>query len=64
MQILSRFSTLHKRIRPDFTQGEIEEARLSPGFEREYNLQYGFGIGNVFLTDQIVNVLIAVLDTS
>jgi hypothetical protein len=31
-----------------YTHDEIERARASPSFEREYNLQYGYGIGNIF----------------
>ena len=31
-----------------FTQENIDVAKLSPSFEREYNLKYGFGIGDIF----------------
>jgi len=31
-----------------FTDEEIMEGRKSPSFEREYNLKYGVGIGNIF----------------
>ena len=31
-----------------FNQADIDVARLSPSFEREYNLKYGFGIGDIF----------------
>jgi len=31
-----------------FTKSAIEKAKLSPSFEREYNLQYGYGIGDIF----------------
>lgn len=31
-----------------YKQEDIEEAKKSPSFEREYNLQYAFGIGNIF----------------
>lgn len=31
-----------------FTVKEIQKARESPTFEREYNLQYGVGSGNIF----------------
>ena len=31
-----------------FTEAEINEGRKSPSFEREYNLKYGIGIGNIF----------------
>jgi hypothetical protein len=36
-----------------YTEEEIEKAKRSPSFEREYNLKYGSGIGNVFLPDHI-----------
>jgi hypothetical protein len=49
-------SCIYKRILMDYTSGlgkiytieEIEKAKSSPSFEREYNLQYLGGIGNVF----------------
>src|SRR5919197_437591 len=49
---------LYKRIFLDYTYGtgkiytaeEIEKARQSPSFEREYNLKYLGKIGNVFPT--------------
>jgi len=52
---------IYKRILMDYTYGldkictreEIEKARISPSFEREYNLQYLSGIGNVFHTKDI-----------
>lgn len=31
-----------------FTKQAIEKAKQSPSFEREYNLQYGYGIGDIF----------------
>lgn len=31
-----------------YTQQEIEKAKKSPSFEREYNLQWGFGSGDIF----------------
>ena len=31
-----------------YTRQEIEKAKASPSFEREYNLKYLGGIGNVF----------------
>jgi len=31
-----------------YTQEDIRKAKESPSFEREYNLQYGFGIGDIF----------------
>ena len=36
-----------------YTTEEIEEAKRSPSFEREYNLKYGFGIGTAFLHEHI-----------
>jgi hypothetical protein len=47
---------LYKRLLLDYTYGleriytrqEIEKAKASPSFEREYNLKYLGGIGNVF----------------
>ena len=49
-------SCLYKRLKMDyhyglgkiFTQEEIEKAKLSPGFDREYGLQYLGRIGNIF----------------
>lgn len=31
-----------------YTISEIEEGKKSPSFEREYNLQYGVGVGDIF----------------
>jgi hypothetical protein len=47
---------IYKRMLLDYTYGldkiyareEIEKAKISPSFEREYNLKYLGGIGNVF----------------
>jgi hypothetical protein len=36
-----------------YTKEEIMKAKVSPSFEREYNLQYLGGIGNVFHTKDI-----------
>ena len=36
-----------------YTAAEIEEARKSPSFEREYNLQYLGRIGNLFSHESI-----------
>jgi hypothetical protein len=36
-----------------FTPEDIEKARQSPSFEREYNLRYAYDIGNV-LTEQLI----------
>jgi hypothetical protein len=52
---------LCKRLKTDYTYGlgkiytkeEIDKARLSPGFGREYELQYLGKIGNVFNSLQI-----------
>lgn len=52
---------IYKRILMDYTYGldkiytieEIEKAKVSPSFEREYNLQYLGGIGDVFHTKDI-----------
>ena len=51
----------YKRLKMDYTFGlgkiytkeEIDKARLSPGFGREYELQYLGKIGNVFNSSQI-----------
>lgn len=61
---------LYKRITQDYTVGlgkiysatEIEMAKSSPGFEREYNLKYMGLIGNVFHIEDIENS-IAVYNT-
>jgi hypothetical protein len=52
---------IYKRILLDYTYGldkiyareEIEKAKISPSFEREYNLKYLGGIGNIFHTKDI-----------
>jgi len=36
-----------------YTEEEIEKAKRSPSFEMEYNLQYGYGLGNIFLPTEI-----------
>ncbi len=36
-----------------YTQQEIAEAMKSPSFQREYNLQYGYGIGNVVTPSEL-----------
>ena len=33
-----------------YTRGEVEKAKASPSFEREYNLKYLGNVGNVFHT--------------
>jgi hypothetical protein len=57
----SQDTCLYKRIFLDYTYGiskiytqeEIEKAKQSPSFEREYNLKYLGKIGNVFHTKDI-----------
>jgi hypothetical protein len=57
----SEDTCLYKRIFLDYTYGigkiytaeEIEKAKVSPSFEREYNLKYLGKIGNVFHTKDI-----------
>lgn len=52
---------LYKRLKMDYTYGigkiyskeDIERAKNSPSFEREYNLKYLGKIGNVFNTREI-----------
>jgi hypothetical protein len=54
-------SCIYKRLLLDYTYGldkiytkeEIEKAKVSPSFERKYNLKYLGGIGNVFHTKDI-----------
>jgi hypothetical protein len=54
-------SCIYKRLKMDYTYGldriyireEIEKAKQSPSFEREYNLKYLGLIGNVFHTKDI-----------
>jgi len=36
-----------------YTEEEMEKAKRSPSFEREYNLKYGYGLGNIFLSPEI-----------
>jgi hypothetical protein len=36
-----------------YTEQDINKAKQSPSFEREYNLKYGYGLGNVFLPREI-----------
>jgi len=57
----SEYTCLYKRIFLDYTYSigkiytaeEIEKAKQSPSFEREYNLKYLGRIGNVFHTNDI-----------
>ncbi|MFL6343513.1 MAG: DEAD/DEAH box helicase family protein, partial [Nitrososphaeraceae archaeon] len=61
IEIESENTCLYKRIFLDYTYGigkiytaeEIEKAKQSPSFEREYNLKYLGKIGNVFHTKDI-----------
>jgi hypothetical protein len=56
---------LYKRYRLPYTSGlgkiytqeEINKAKASPNFEREYNLKYGIGTGNL-LTDAQIDAII------
>ena len=58
----SEETCIYKRILMDYTYGldkiytkvEIEKAKVSPSFEREYNLRYLGGIGNVFHTKNLM----------
>lgn len=36
-----------------YTEAEIIEGKKSPSFEREYNLQYGVGAGDIFPSDMV-----------
>ena len=36
-----------------YTEEEIEEGKKSPSFEREYNLQYGVGVGDIFNSELV-----------
>jgi Terminase RNaseH-like domain len=57
----AEYTCLYKRLFLDYTYGigkiytaeEIEKAKASPSFEREYNLKYLGRIGNVFHTKDI-----------
>ena len=56
---------LYKRLKMDYhyglgkiyTQEEIDKASLSPGFDREYGLQYLGKVGNVFSEVQILKAI-------
>ena len=58
-------SCLYKRLKLDYHYGlgriytvrEIEKARQSPGFDREYGLQYLGKIGNIFSPLQIHKII-------
>lgn len=55
-QIEKEKQCLYHRLALDYTKGlgkiysdeEIEQAKRSPSFEREYDLKYGYGVGNIF----------------
>ena len=57
----SEETCIYKRLKMDYTYGldkiytkqEIDKARQSPSFEREYDLKYTGKIGNVFHTSEI-----------
>ena len=57
----SEKTCIYKRLKLDYTYGlgkiysqaEIDKAKQSPSFEREYNLKYLGLIGNVFHTADI-----------
>ena len=42
-----------------FLERDIETAKKSPSFEREYNLKYGFGVGDI---DWVVNNIWEIVD--
>jgi hypothetical protein len=44
-----------------YTTDEIDRAKASPSFEREYNLKYGYGIGNIF-SHEVLDPCIAKYD--
>lgn len=45
-------------LRKIYTSDEIEKAKASPSFEREYNLKYGYGIGNLMTEYKINRVFV------
>jgi hypothetical protein len=45
-----------------YTEEEIQEAKKSPSFKREYDLSYGFGVGNVFRPEDIDNCIVDKLE--
>jgi hypothetical protein len=53
MLVQKDLSGLYLRIGKIYTADEIEKAKQSPSFEREYNLKYLGKIGNVFHTNDI-----------
>jgi hypothetical protein len=62
---IEKESCLYKRLMMDYNYGlgkiyskeEIEKARQSPGFDREYGLQYLGKIGNIFSSLQVDRVI-------
>jgi len=42
-----------------FSEEEIKEQKKSPSFEREYNLIYGIGTGNIFGNESLDNITIS-----
>lgn len=68
--LMDQEDTLYKRIEWNyevglkagiFTKEQIDIARKSPSFEREYNLQYGVGVGNLY-PSSIIDSLIESYD--
>ncbi len=51
------FLPYHVGLGTIYTQEEIDKAKDSPSFEREYNLQYIGQMGNVFSTESIQNAM-------
>lgn len=55
-QIEQEEKSIYRRMRFEYTWGEgkiytkedLEKAKESPSFPREYNLRYGYGVGNIF----------------
>lgn len=41
-----------------YSEEDIIKAKKSPSFEREYNLKYGYGIGNIWLPEHIDKCII------
>jgi hypothetical protein len=51
-----------KTVGKIYSQEEIEQARKSSGFERNFNLHYGYGISNLFLESAINKCIVDYLD--
>lgn len=62
-----RFKTIEmfyeKGLGKIYTEYEIEQAKLMPGFDMEYNGQYGIGVGNIFPL-QLLNECVGEYDLS